>query len=63
MKINEWKEKVIEDIEGEVIIACVIQDIPFHNNTSRFQVYNKEGTYSKLFDITIDEYGDIIEIE
>lgn len=63
MTINEWKEEMMESVEGTVCISCVMPEVPFHQNTSRYQVYNSEGTYDKLFDITLDAEGNVTNIE
>ena len=63
MTISEWQEKMMEEVEGTVIVSCVMQNIPWHDNTSRYQVYNEEGTYDQLFDITSDENGEILKID
>jgi ABC-type uncharacterized transport system permease subunit len=46
--LSDWKEEMMEEVEGTVIISCVMQNVPFHPGTKRFQVYNAEGTYDKL---------------
>jgi hypothetical protein len=63
MTLNEWKEKMMEEIEGTVIISCIMNSVPHHVNTSRYQVYNEEGTFNKLFDITTNDNDQIINIE
>ncbi len=63
MTLTEWKEKMMEEVEGTVIISCVMREVPYHHNASRYQVYNEEGTYDKTFDITVDEDGEITNIE
>lgn len=63
MSINEWIEKMMEEVEGEVFVSCVMEEIPYHNSTKRYHVYNTEGTFDKLFDITIDEEDNITGIE
>jgi hypothetical protein len=61
--LSEWKEEMMEEVEGTVFISCVMQSVPFHQGTKRFQVYNEEGTYDKLFDITLDADENITNIE
>jgi len=63
MTITEWKEKMMEEVEGTVIISCVMNNVPWHSNTSRYQVYNEEGTFNKLYDITMNSKDEIICIE
>lgn len=63
MTIREWMENMIEEVEGQVRISCVMEQVPWHDNTSRYQVYNEEGTYNELFDITIDNNGKIISVK
>lgn len=63
MTLTEWKEQILEEVEGEVFISCVMEEVPWHKNTKRFQVYNNENTYDKLFDITLDDDENIITIE
>ena len=63
MTLNEWQEKMMEETEGTVTISCVMQDVPHHENTSRYQIYNEEGTFDKLFDITVNDDGEITNIE
>lgn len=53
---------MLEIVEGIVTISCVMENVPHHDSTKRFQVYNKENTFSKIFDITLDENENIIEI-
>lgn len=60
MKLKEWKDKMMEEVEGTVFISCVMQEVPWHDNTTRYQVYNDEGTYDKLFNIAIDDDGETI---
>ena len=62
MTINEWKEEKMAEVEGTVFISCVIQEVPHRPGTSRYQVYNQEGTFDRLFDITIKN-GEIVSIE
>ena len=59
----EWKEQMMEQVEGTVFISCIMDKIPFQENTKRFQVYNEEGTFNQTFDITLDVEGFIINIE
>jgi len=63
MTLTEWKEKMMEEVEGTITISCVMQNVPYHENTSRFQVYNEEGTFDKLFDISTDNEGNITKID
>jgi len=63
MTLLDWQEKMMEETEGTVTISCVMQDVPHHENTSRYQVYNEEGTFDKLFDITVNDDGEITNIE
>ena len=60
--IQDWKEEMMEKVEGNVFIGCVM-DWPFHPNTKRFQVYNDERTFDEIYDITTDDDGYIISIE
>jgi len=62
MTLTEWKEKMMEEVEGNVVISCVMKNVPYHENTSRYQVYNEEGTYNRTFDVTTNEDGIIINI-
>ena len=61
--LNAWMEEMEEKVEGKVFISCVMDKVPGHDNTKRYQVYNEEGTYNKTFDITLDEDKNIISIE
>ncbi len=63
MTVEEWKEEKMAEVEGTVFISCVIQEVPHHPGTSRYQVYNEEGTYDRLYDIATDERGEIINIK
>jgi len=61
--LTEWKEEMMEEVPGTVIISCVMQNVPFRQGTKRFQVYNEEGTFNQTFDITLDEEQNIISID
>jgi len=54
MTIIDWTEKMMEEVEGEVFVSCVMSEVPHHADTKRYHVYNTEGTFDKLFDITFD---------
>ncbi len=62
MNLTEWKEKMQEEVEGEVFVSCIMEEVPHHPGTRRFQVYNAEGTFDRLFDITLNENEEIISI-
>lgn len=59
----EWQEEMMEEVEGNVFISCVMDEVPYHPGTKRYQVYNEEGTFDELFDVTIDDDGLITNIE
>ena len=61
--LSDWKEEMMEEVEGTVIISCVMQNVPFHQGTKRFQVYSEEGTFNQTFDITLDADENITNIE
>lgn len=61
--LEVWEENMMEEVEGTVHISCVMQEVPHHSRTSRYQVYNEEGTFDKTYDITIDNKGYITNIE
>lgn len=61
--LTEWKQEMMEDVEGTVFISCIMENVPYHPNTKRFQVYNEEGTFDQTFDITLDEQQNIISID
>jgi antitoxin component of RelBE/YafQ-DinJ toxin-antitoxin module len=61
--LTEWKEEMMEEVVGTVEISCIMEEVPHHPGTKRFQIYNQEGTYDKLFDITLDADENIINIE
>lgn len=63
MTLNEWKENMMESVEGIVYISCIMNEVPYYPNTARYQVYNQEGTFDQLYDITTDSNGDITKIE
>ncbi len=63
MNLTEWKEEMLCSVEGETFISCVMEEVPHHPGTARYQGYNTEGTFDKLFDITLDESGEIIKID
>ena len=63
MNIQEWKESMMETNEGTVEIACVMQNVPHNANTSRYNVYDKECTYSKIYDVTTDADGNVISVD
>lgn len=62
MTIYEWKESMREEVEGTVFISY-IGNVPHHENTSKYIVYNEENTFDRTFDITTDEYGEIENIQ
>mgnify|MGYP006894384463 CR=1 FL=1 len=59
----EWQEQMMEQVEGTVFLSCIMDSVPYHANTKRYQVYNEEGTYDETFDITTDDDGYIINVE
>lgn len=61
--LREWEEKMMEEVEGTVFVSCIMDEVPHHPGTKRYQVYNEEGTFNKLFDVTIGEDGLITNIE
>jgi len=61
--LTEWEQEMMEDVEGTVFVSCIMENVPFHENTKRFQVYNEEGTFNQTFDITLDEEQNIISID
>jgi antitoxin component of RelBE/YafQ-DinJ toxin-antitoxin module len=61
--LEEWMEEMMEEVEGTVEISCVMDEVPHHPGTKRFEVYNEEGTFRKLYDITLDEEQNITNIE
>lgn len=61
--LQEWEESMMEEVEGTVFISCIMDAVPHHPGTKRYQVYNEEGTFNKLFDVTIDDDGLITNIE
>lgn len=63
MTLTEWEQQMMEEVEGTVFVSCIMDGVPYHTNTKRYQVYNEEGTYDKVFDITLDSDGYIIDIE
>ena len=60
--IQDWKEEKFCEVLGKVFIGCVME-WPFHPNTKRYHVYNIEGSYNEIYDITTDDDGYIINIE
>jgi hypothetical protein len=63
MTLTDWKVKMLEEAEGTVTISRVMDSVPHHENTSRYQVYNEEGSFDKLYDITTGDGGEIISID
>lgn len=61
--IQDWKEEMMEEVEGNVFIGCIMNEVPHHPGTKRYQVYNAEGSYDEIYDITTDDDGYIINIE
>ena len=61
--IQDWKEDMMLEVLGTVFVSCVMDSVPFHPNTKRYHVYNEEGSYNEIYDITIDDDGYIIEID
>lgn len=61
--LTEWMEQMMEEVEGTVYVSCIMDNVPYHPDTKRFQVYNNEGTFDETFDITLDEDDYIIDIE
>jgi hypothetical protein len=61
--LSDWKEEMMEEVEGTVVISCIMENVPYHPNTKRFQVYNEEGTFNQTFDITLDADENITNIE
>ena len=61
--LTEWEQEMMEDVEGTVFISCIMENVPYHPNTKRFQVYNEEGTFNQTFDIALDEGQNIISID
>jgi hypothetical protein len=61
--IQDWKEEMFCEVLGTVFIGCVMDSVPFHPNTKRYHVYNAEGSYNEIYDITIDDDGYIVEID
>ena len=61
--IKEWEHLMVENIEGTVFISCIMDEVPHHPGTKRFQVYNEEGSYDEIYDITTDDNGYIIDID
>lgn len=59
----EWQEEMEQVVEGTVFISCIMDEVPYHPNTKRYNVYNKEETYNEVFDITLDSDEYIIDIE
>lgn len=60
--IQDWKEQMFCEVLGKVFICCVM-DWPFHPNIKRYHVYNIEGSFNEIYDITTDDDGYIINIE
>lgn len=61
--LQEWEQEMMEEVEGTVFVSCIMENVLFHENTKRFQVYNEEGTFDQTFDITLDEQQNIISID
>jgi len=61
--LTEWVQEMMEEVEGTVFVSCIMENVPFHPNTKRYQVYNEEGTFDQTFDITLDEEQNIINID
>ena len=61
--LQEWVQEMMEEVEGTVFVSCIMENVPFHPNTKRYQVYNEEGTFDQTFDITLDEEQNIINID
>lgn len=61
--IQEWEHIMNEQVEGTVFISCIMDSVPHHPGTKRYQIYNEEGSYDEIYDITIDDDGYIINIE
>lgn len=61
--LSEWKEKMMEEVEGTVFVFCIMYDVPHHPGTRRYQVYNEEGTFNQTFDITLDANNNITHID
>jgi hypothetical protein len=52
--LQEWEQEMMEEVEGTVFVSCIMENVPYHPDTKRFQVYNEEGTFDQTFDITLD---------
>jgi hypothetical protein len=61
--LTEWKEEIMESVEGTVFISCIMNNVPWHDNTKRFQVYNEEGTFDKLYDVELDENENVLSVD
>lgn len=61
--IQDWKQEMMEEVEGNVFIGCIMNEVPHHQGTKRYQVYNDKGTFDETYDITTDDDGYIIDID
>ena len=63
MTLTEWKEKMMEEVEGTVFISCIMEEVPHKGNAKRYEVYNEQGTFSQLYDITLDNDNNVLNVE
>lgn len=61
--LTEWMEMMEQEVEGTVFISCIMDSVPYHPNTKRYNVYNEEETFDETYDITLDEEDFIIDIK
>lgn len=62
VNLSTWSDMMKDSVEGNVRITRVMQSVPLHEDTVRYQVYNEERTYDEVFDLKMN--GDqIISID
>lgn len=61
MTIEQWKDEQMEQVKGIVFISCLEFCVPISSGPSQYQVFNDQG-HDQLFNITVDEEGEIIEV-
>lgn len=62
--IYEWIEEQMErESMSEIHVELIIKNLPFHENVSRYQVYNENDTINELFDLTFNDNGEIIKVD
>jgi len=61
--IDEWAAKITQELKGYAYIQLIYPDIPNYKNTSRWRMCDNQNTVKRMFELTVNEKGNVIDID